>query len=317
MFGPSVDNYIVRSFENNPFIPVLDGVDEEFQLVHEDDVATALIALIDGKAGGAFNLAGDGTHDLAAVRGADRQEDPRGLAQEHEALQRRDVAAPRARAPRRPRATSTSSATRGSSRPRSSSPRPNGSRSSTPSRPSSSPCGPRACCPEPSRRSRRRPRRSPSAPGRCYLSPPGRLAQLGERQLDKLEVTGSSPVAPIADPATRGLVLGVRLSEEPRSPVRASAALTAQSAALTRASGVAGVSLALQNGGFEGGLGRPLPAFMQKLLRKEKLLPPLLLLLALLRRAVRQRLAALVRDGLGGRPGARLRAPDGDAGTSS
>jgi hypothetical protein len=27
---------------------------------------------------------------------------------------------------------------------------------------------------------------------------PGRLAQLGERQLDKLEVTGSSPVTPIA-----------------------------------------------------------------------------------------------------------------------
>ena len=31
---------------------------------------------------------------------------------------------------------------------------------------------------------------------RCYAEPPGRLAQLGERQLDKLEVTGSSPVAP-------------------------------------------------------------------------------------------------------------------------
>ena len=29
------------------------------------------------------------------------------------------------------------------------------------------------------------------------LIAPGRLAQLGERQLDKLEVTGSSPVAPI------------------------------------------------------------------------------------------------------------------------
>jgi hypothetical protein len=29
------------------------------------------------------------------------------------------------------------------------------------------------------------------------LDAPGRLAQLGERQLDKLEVTGSSPVAPI------------------------------------------------------------------------------------------------------------------------
>jgi UDP-glucose 4-epimerase len=61
VMGPNVDNYIVRSFENNPFIPVLDGVDEEFQLVHEEDVATALIALLDGKAGGAFNLAGDGT----------------------------------------------------------------------------------------------------------------------------------------------------------------------------------------------------------------------------------------------------------------
>jgi UDP-glucose 4-epimerase len=61
VFGPNVDNYFVRSFENNPFIPLLDGVDEEFQLVHEDDVASALIALLDGKHGGAFNLAGDGT----------------------------------------------------------------------------------------------------------------------------------------------------------------------------------------------------------------------------------------------------------------
>jgi len=61
VFGPSVDNYISRSFENNPFVPILDGVDEEFQLVHEEDVGTALIALLDGKCGGAFNLAGDGT----------------------------------------------------------------------------------------------------------------------------------------------------------------------------------------------------------------------------------------------------------------
>lgn len=60
VFGPSVDNYIVRGFENNPFVPILDGVDEEFQLVHEDDVVTALIALLDGKHEGAFNLAGDG-----------------------------------------------------------------------------------------------------------------------------------------------------------------------------------------------------------------------------------------------------------------
>jgi UDP-glucose 4-epimerase len=60
VFGPSVDNYIVRAFGSQPFVPLLDGVDEEFQLVHEDDVVSALIALVDGKHAGAFNLAGDG-----------------------------------------------------------------------------------------------------------------------------------------------------------------------------------------------------------------------------------------------------------------
>jgi UDP-glucose 4-epimerase len=60
VFGPSVDNYILRAFHNNPFLPILDGVDEEFQLVHEDDVVSALVALLDGKHAGAFNLAGDG-----------------------------------------------------------------------------------------------------------------------------------------------------------------------------------------------------------------------------------------------------------------
>ena len=61
VFGPSVDNYLVRSWENAPFFPVLDGVDEEFQLVHEDDLVDALIGLLDKKAAGAFNVAGDGT----------------------------------------------------------------------------------------------------------------------------------------------------------------------------------------------------------------------------------------------------------------
>lgn len=60
VFGPSVDNYLVRAFAHYPFLPILDGVDEEFQLVHEDDVVSALIALLDGKHTGAFNLAGDG-----------------------------------------------------------------------------------------------------------------------------------------------------------------------------------------------------------------------------------------------------------------
>jgi UDP-glucose 4-epimerase len=61
VFGPNVDNFISRAWENSPFFPLLDGHDEDFQLVHEDDVKTALVALLDGKKDGAFNLAGDGT----------------------------------------------------------------------------------------------------------------------------------------------------------------------------------------------------------------------------------------------------------------
>ena len=41
----------------------------------------------------------------------------------------------------------------------------------------------------------------------CYAwQPPGRLAQLGERRLDKAEVTGSSPVSPIKRSAFAGLL---------------------------------------------------------------------------------------------------------------
>ena len=61
VFGPNVDNYISRTWENSAFLPILDGVDEDFQLVHEDDLVSALVGLLDARAGGAFNLAGDGT----------------------------------------------------------------------------------------------------------------------------------------------------------------------------------------------------------------------------------------------------------------
>jgi len=61
VFGPNVDNYISRTWKNSSFLPILDGVDEDYQLVHEDDVVSAIIGLLDGKAGGAFNVAGDGT----------------------------------------------------------------------------------------------------------------------------------------------------------------------------------------------------------------------------------------------------------------
>ena len=96
VFGPNVDNYFVRAFQNNPFMPLLDGVDEEFQLVHEDDVVSALVALLDGKHAGAFNLAGDGL--LTWRRAAEMlgQEDAQHLTEEHEAPQQRalEVARP-------------------------------------------------------------------------------------------------------------------------------------------------------------------------------------------------------------------------------
>jgi UDP-glucose 4-epimerase len=61
VFGPSVDNYISRSWESSILMPIMDGVDEEFQLVHEDDVVGAIVALLDARAPGAFNVAADGT----------------------------------------------------------------------------------------------------------------------------------------------------------------------------------------------------------------------------------------------------------------
>ena len=88
VFGPNVDNYIVRAFENNPFVPLLDGVDQEFQFVHEDDVVSALIALLDGKHAGAFNLAGDGTAHLGRAAELLGKKTRNDLAEEHEAPQR-------------------------------------------------------------------------------------------------------------------------------------------------------------------------------------------------------------------------------------
>jgi nucleoside-diphosphate-sugar epimerase len=41
-------------------MPVLDGVEADLQLVHEDDVVTAIVGLLDAKESGAFNVAADG-----------------------------------------------------------------------------------------------------------------------------------------------------------------------------------------------------------------------------------------------------------------
>ena len=59
--GPTLDNFISRSWKTSFFSPRLDGVEAEFQLVHEDDLVAALVGLLKAKAGGAFNVAADGT----------------------------------------------------------------------------------------------------------------------------------------------------------------------------------------------------------------------------------------------------------------
>ena len=61
VFGPNVDNYIVRFWQNAPFITLIDGIDLELQYVHEDDVVDAVSRLLAERKEGIFNLTDDGT----------------------------------------------------------------------------------------------------------------------------------------------------------------------------------------------------------------------------------------------------------------
>lgn len=56
--GPNVSNFIFRLLEKPLFFRPR-GLDAEMQLVHEDDVAAALVAIVESKAEGAFNVAPD------------------------------------------------------------------------------------------------------------------------------------------------------------------------------------------------------------------------------------------------------------------
>ena len=60
VFGPDVDNYIVRLWLRNPFRADFGMGDQPLQFVHVDDVAEALILLLEGRHAGAFNVAADG-----------------------------------------------------------------------------------------------------------------------------------------------------------------------------------------------------------------------------------------------------------------
>jgi UDP-glucose 4-epimerase len=64
VFGPNVDNYLVRLWTKAPFQVDVGNLDNEIQFVHEDDVADAVIRLVEGGHEGAFNVAGDGLMTL-------------------------------------------------------------------------------------------------------------------------------------------------------------------------------------------------------------------------------------------------------------
>src|SRR5256714_13730329 len=82
VFGPNVDNYIVRGLTKQPFFAEIGGSDVPVQFVHEDDVVEALIRLLEGRHEGAFNLAGDGLMtwgECADLIGTPRRKAPRKL----------------------------------------------------------------------------------------------------------------------------------------------------------------------------------------------------------------------------------------------
>ena len=64
VFGPNVDNYLVRLWTKQPFAVDAGNLDEQIQFVHEDDVVEAVSGLLLGRHAGQFNLAPDGLMTL-------------------------------------------------------------------------------------------------------------------------------------------------------------------------------------------------------------------------------------------------------------
>jgi UDP-glucose 4-epimerase len=79
VFGPSVDNYLVRLWTKQPFQADFGLPDPGIQFVHEDDVVSAIVTLLGGRFDGAFNVAGDGvmpTEECASIIGLPRRRVP-------------------------------------------------------------------------------------------------------------------------------------------------------------------------------------------------------------------------------------------------
>lgn len=59
VFGPNVDNYLVRLWTRQPFAPDIGTLDNDIQFVHENDLVEAITALLEGRHGGAYNVGPD------------------------------------------------------------------------------------------------------------------------------------------------------------------------------------------------------------------------------------------------------------------
>jgi UDP-glucose 4-epimerase len=64
VFGPNVDNYLVRIWTKAPFQADVGQLESKVQFVHEDDVVDGVIRLLEGRHAGAFNVSGDGEMTL-------------------------------------------------------------------------------------------------------------------------------------------------------------------------------------------------------------------------------------------------------------
>jgi UDP-glucose 4-epimerase len=60
VFGPNVNNSLVRLWTKQAFFVDSGQLDNPIQFLHEDDLVEAAVALLLGRHGGAFNVAGDG-----------------------------------------------------------------------------------------------------------------------------------------------------------------------------------------------------------------------------------------------------------------
>ncbi|HJT37961.1 MAG TPA: SDR family oxidoreductase [Actinomycetota bacterium] len=82
VFGPNVENFVSRLMEA-PRITTVRGYEPPLQLVHEDDVASAIVLAVSKDLDGVYNLAADGwlsSDEVVALSGKKRVELPEAVA---------------------------------------------------------------------------------------------------------------------------------------------------------------------------------------------------------------------------------------------